>query len=120
MYSPVKTPPKEDVPMDQFDRYLQYHKEVVEAKLRVIERFQKQEHSKSQKRTSNIEVVKYVLQSAGNALHISEIIRLAKHDHDVELNRDSIVSAILKKVNAGQSFVRTAPNTFSLKTESSE
>lgn len=120
MYPPVKTPPKEDMPMDQFDRYLQYNMEVAEAKLKVIERFQKQEHSKLQKRTSNIEVVKYVLQSAGQALHISEIIRLAKQEHDAELNRDSIVSAILKKANAGLSFVRTAPNTFSLKTDSSE
>jgi len=31
------------------------------------------------------------------------------------LGRDSIVSAILKKVNAGKSFIRTAPNTFALK-----
>jgi hypothetical protein len=31
------------------------------------------------------------------------------------LERDSIVSIIIKKINAGQRFVRTAPNTFALK-----
>jgi hypothetical protein len=50
-------------------------------------------------------------------LHVSEIIRLAKEDQGVELNRGSIVSALLKKVNAGQGFIRTAPNTFALEKE---
>ena len=52
---------------------------------------------------------------AGCPLHVSEIIQLAKRDFEVELDRDSIVSAILKKVNAGKSFIRTSPNTFALK-----
>jgi len=45
-------------------------------------------------------------------LHVTEIINLAKQDYDTELNRDSIVSALLKKVQAGKGVVRTAPNTF--------
>ena len=106
--------------MDQFDKYLQYHKEVAEAKLKIIDRFQRQGAKKSKKRTSNIEIVEYILKKAGHPLHVSEIIRSAKIDYDVELNRDSIVSALLKKVNAGQVFIRTAPNTFSLKIDSAE
>jgi hypothetical protein len=51
---------------------------------------------------------------------VADIIRLAEKNHQVKLNRDSIVSAILKKINAGQTFIRTAPNTFALKTEASE
>jgi len=47
---------------------------------------------------------------------VADIIRLAEKDYQVRLNRDSIVSAILKKINAGQTFIRTAPNTFALKT----
>ncbi len=46
--------------------------------------------------------------------------QLAEKKHQVKLSRDSIVSAILKKINAGQTFIRTAPNTFALKTEASE
>jgi hypothetical protein len=100
--------------MDQFESYLQYQKEVAESKLKIINRFQKGVKPKL-KRTSKIEIAKNVLNIAGRPLHVSEIIQLAKRDFEVELDRDSIVSAILKKVKAGKSFVRTSPNTFTLK-----
>ena len=101
--------------MDQFDRYLQYHKEVAQAKLKIIERLQGQKRKQSNKRTSNIDIVRNVLRHAGHPLHVSQIIEMANEQYQVQLARDSIVSAILKKVNAGQTFIRTAPNTFALK-----
>ena len=101
--------------MDQFESYLQYQKEITETKLKIITRFQKGIQAKPDKRTSKIEIARNVLHIAGRPLHVSEIIRLAQRDFQVTLDRDSIVSAILKKVNAGKSFIRTAPNTFALK-----
>ena len=101
--------------MDQFESYLQYQKEITETKLKIINRFQKAVEPKLKKRTSKIEIARNVLHIAGRPLHVSEIIRLAQRDFQVTLDRDSIVSAILKKVNAGKSFIRTAPNTFALK-----
>ena len=101
--------------MDDFESYLQYQKEITESKLNVINRFQKAVQPKPVKRTSKIEVAKNVLRIAGRPLHVSEIIHLAERDFQVTLERDSIVSAILKKVTAGKSFIRTAPNTFALK-----
>ena len=101
--------------MDQFESYLQYQKEITETKLKIITRFQKGIQAKPDKRTSKIEIARNVLRIAGRPLHVSEIIRLAQRDFQVALDRDSIVSAILKKVNAGKSFIRTAPNTFALK-----
>ena len=106
--------------MDQFDNYLQYHKEVVQAKLKIIERFQQQGRTQSKKRTSNIDIVHNVLKTANHPLHVSDIIKMAEQHYQVKLNRDSIVSAILKKINAGQTFIRTAPNTFTLKTYTNE
>ena len=103
--------------MDQFKLYLQYQKEVTQSQLKIIERFQQQGQRPSRERTSNIEIVENVLNGADRPLHVSEIIRMAEEDHGVRLNRDSIVSAILKKINADQTFVRTAPNTFALKTD---
>lgn len=105
--------------MDQFNRYLQYHKEIAQAKLKIIERFEQQGRSKPKKRTSNIDIVHNVLNSAGHPLHVSDIIQMAAKHYQVKLNRDSIVSAILKKISAGQTFIRTAPNTFALKTYTS-
>jgi hypothetical protein len=101
--------------MDQFKSYLQYQKEITETKLKIINRFQKAVEPKPKKRTSKIEIARNVLHIAGRPLHVSEIIRLAQRDFQVALDRDSIVSAILKKVNADKLFTRTAPNTFALK-----
>ena len=106
--------------MYQFDLYLQYHREIAQAKLKIIERFQQQGRSKLKKRTSNIDIVQNVLNNAGHPLHVSDIIQMAEKHYQVQLNRDSIVSAILKKVNVGQTFIRTAPNTFALKTYTSK
>jgi hypothetical protein len=100
--------------MDQFEKYLQFQKEVAKATLKIVERFQEPAGDPTQKRTSNIDIVQDVLRSADRPLHVSEIISRAKQDHGVELSRDSIVSALLKKVSAGQGVVRTAPNTFAL------
>ncbi len=100
--------------MDQFNLYMQYHKEVVQAKLKIIESFQQKGRRKTEKRTSNIDIVHNVLNNTGHPLHVSDIIKMAAQQYQVQLNRDSIVSAILKKANAGQTFIRTAPNTFAL------
>ena len=105
--------------MDQFELYLQYQKELAASKLKVIEQFQKGGRAKSTKRTSKIEIARNVLNDAGKPLHVTEIVQLAKKTYDVLLDRDSIVSAILKKVKAGKTFIRTAPNTFALKSYTS-
>jgi len=101
--------------VDHFESYLQYQKEITESKLKIINCFQKAVQPKPKKRTSKIEIAENVLRIAGRPLHVSEIINLAHRDFQVSLDRDSIVSAILKKVTAGKSFIRTAPNTFALK-----
>ncbi len=73
------------------------------------------EEALQNKRTSKVDIVEKVLQIAGRPLHVSEIIEMASRDFHVQLERDSIVSIIVKKIKAGQRFIRTAPNTFGLK-----
>ena len=106
--------------MDPFDAYLQYQREVAQATLKIIEHFQHKGRSRFKKRTSNIDIVHNILKTAGHPLHVADIIKMAEQHYQIKLNRDSIVSAILKKINAGQTFIRTAPNTFALKTYASE
>lgn len=101
--------------MDNLKVYFQYQKEVAEARLKIIDRFQKGVETKPEKHTSKIDIAWHVLKKAGRPLHVSEIIQIAKRDFEVQLDRDSIVSGIIKKVNAGKMFVRTAPNTFASK-----
>lgn len=101
--------------MEQLDLFFEYEKEIAEFKLKTIKRLQKGVKTKPKKRTSKAGIIEHVLRIAGRPLHVSEIIQIANRDFNVQLERDSIVSILIKKIKAGQTFVRTAPNTFALK-----
>ncbi len=105
--------------MDSFALYLKFQKEVTESKLKAVNRFLKGTESRESQRTSKAETVENVLKVAGRPLHVAEIIDIAKRDFQVKLERDSIVSILIKKIKAGQKFIRTAPNTFALKEKKS-
>ena len=103
--------------MDTFDKILQLHKELLQSQLKIIYRLQRQspQLQKKLKRTSNLDIVEDKLNFSNQPLHISKIIEIAKNDYNVSLQRDSIVSAMIKKIHAGVRFERVAPNTFTLK-----
>ena len=101
--------------MDDFGLFLQYEKDVVESKLKTIDRLQKGLQEQPVKRTSMVDVVEQVLTKTGLPLHISEIIKIADRDFGTHLDRDSVVSFVIKRMNAGRTFIRTAPNTFALR-----
>ena len=120
--------------MDNFQRYLQFQREITESVLNVIKRYQEQAEILPEKslktdgfqrlsrrldspniRTSKIDVVEKILIKEGRPLHIGEIMEIAMKDYDLSIERDSIVSMLVKKLKAGKKFIRTAPNTFGLK-----
>ncbi len=101
--------------MEEFETFLAYEKEVTESKLKIIDRFQKGMKERPVKRRSMVDLVEQILRNVGRPMHISEIIEIAARDYDSTLDRDSVVSFIIKRMNAGRTFVRTAPNTFGLK-----
>lgn len=103
--------------MDTFDKILELAKELLQSQLKVIYRHQRQSPQLREKlkRTSNLDIVEDILTSAGQPLHISKIIEIAKNDYNVSLQRDSIVSAMIKQIRSGLRFERIAPNTFTLK-----
>ncbi len=65
--------------------------------------------------TSQMGIITDILSAAGEPLHVSEIIRRAAKQYGVTLDRESMVSAMSKKVKKGVTFVRTGPNIFGLK-----
>jgi hypothetical protein len=69
----------------------------------------------ARKSTSQIDMVYDVLRRAGKPLHVSEIIERVEKVHGFQLERESIVSTLVKKVNRGDRFVRTDKNVFALK-----
>jgi len=103
--------------METFDKIVEFQKELLQSQLKIIRRYQQQspQFKKQPKRTSKLDIVEDILLSADQPLHIAKIIEVAKNDYNVTLQRDSIVSAIVKKIRSGERFVRVAPNTFALK-----
>lgn len=64
------------------------------------------------KGTSQTDLALEVLRAAGQPLHVNEIVEAVQHRHGRELVRDSLVSAITKKIANGEDFEKTAGNTF--------
>ena len=91
---------------------------LLRSELKVIREFLKDdaepEPPPGPKRTSQIGIVYNILTEAKEHLHLTEIIRRAKRDFNVEIEPGSIVSALTKKVNSGRMFRRVGPSTFEI------
>ncbi len=105
--------------VDTFDKFLELQKELLQSQLKIIYRQQQliPYDEKKIKRTSNLDIVADILESSDKPLHISKIIESAENNYQVQLERDSTVSALVKKITSGKRFIRVAPNTFALKTD---
>ncbi len=88
----------------------------LDAQLKAVKKLRgKTEQEKPpRKRTSQVDMVYDVLNKADKELHISEIIDRVEIVHGVRLERESIVSALIKKVKKGDRFSRVGKNTFAL------
>ncbi len=92
--------------------------ESLAAQLRAVRRLRVEgprESRKQRQGISQVKVVEEVLRKAGRELHIAEIIKRAEKTHHISIDRDSIVSALTKRIQRGDRFVRKAPNVFALK-----
>ena len=100
------------------DEMLALYEELLKAQLQVIRRLRGAGADRPPaKSRSHMSLAMDLLRTAGHPLHISEIIRLAKERFDTSLDRESLVSALVKKVRSG-TVLRTAPNTFTIPLQS--
>ena len=91
-----------------------------QAKLRALKRLRREpgvERASRRVGRSQIDYVALVLRAGGQALHITEIIDRIHAEFDLQLDRESLVSALTKRVLRNDRFVRTGKNTFALKKE---
>lgn len=89
----------------------------LEAQLKALKRLRgpRDEDEPRIKSMSHINIVFNLLSAARTPLHVSQLISEAEKRYGVKLERESLVSALSKKVLKGDRFVRTDKNTFSLK-----
>ena len=97
--------------------WAKFQESLLRSQLKVIREFLKDAEPESPprpRRTSQIGIVYDILTEAQEPLHLTEIIRRAKSDFNVEIEPGSIVSALTKKVNSGRMFRRVGPSTFEI------
>ena len=101
--------------------FLSFYESLFLAQLRALRQL-KSPKAKKQKRIedksmSNMDMAIDILQRAQRPLHISDIIAQVKAKYGVTLDRESLVSALVKKVHRRQGLSRSAPNTFEIEAE---
>jgi hypothetical protein len=93
----------------------------LEAQLRAVRKLRKPGSqggaARKKEGMSQIDIVYDILRKARRPLHVAEIIERAEKLHGARLDRESLVSALAKRVARADRFVRTDPNTFALREE---
>ncbi len=101
--------------------FLSFYERLFSAQLRIVRQLKSPRPKKAKrpegKSMSNMDMTIDILRRAQKPLHISEIIAQVKTKYDVTLDRESLVSALVKKVHRHQGLSRTAPNTFRIEAE---
>jgi hypothetical protein len=101
--------------------FLSFYESLFLAQLRTVRQLKSPKPKRTKrmedKSMSNMDMAIDILRRAQRPLHVSEIIAQVKAKHGVALDRESLVSALVKKVHRRQGLSRTAPNTFQVETE---
>jgi hypothetical protein len=90
----------------------------LDAQLRAIRRLKNPESEKrlrGQKSMSQVDMVYDILRAAGKPLHITEVLERVEKSFGQRLDRESVVSSLVKKVRRQDRFVRTDRNVFGLR-----
>lgn len=99
--------------------FLSFYETLFSAQLRAVRQLKAPPKKKPRPRTkegmSKINMALDILRQARRPLHVSEILAQIKDKHGATLDRESLVSALVKKVHRHQGVLRTAPNTFEVK-----
>ena len=102
------------------DEILAVFEAAFEAQLRAVRRLRgpaPRARPSARKGLSNVGMSFEVLRRAKAPLHVDDLIVGIAQAYGVQPARDSLVSALTKKVVAGDRFEKTAPNTFGLRSD---
>jgi len=101
--------------------FLSFYESLLSAQLRTVRQIKSPKPKKVKRpggrSMSNIDMAVDILRRAQKPLHISEVITQVKTKYGITLDRESLVSALVKKVHRHQGLSRPAPNTFEIEAE---
>jgi hypothetical protein len=88
------------------------------AQLRAVRRLRTGEEDAKpkspRKGMSQVDMAYDILKRTGSPLHVSEIIARIEKLHGKQVDRESLASALIKKVKRGDRFIRSDKNVFAL------
>ncbi len=100
---------------------LSFYESLFLAQLRTVRQLKSPKSKRAKRREdkgmSNMDMAVDILRRSQGPLHVSAIIAQVKTKYGVTLDRESLVSALVKKVHRRQGLLRVAPNTFEIETE---
>jgi hypothetical protein len=106
------------------DELLNLFESLLRAQLNTIRQLRKaagiEKEPTKEKRMSHVDIVYDILASSPRPMHIDDIIVQAKRRFERQLEKESVVSALAKRIKRQDRFVKTAPNTFALLTKEVE
>ncbi len=97
---------------------LELFESLLRAQLNTIRQLRKapatEKRAPRSKGMSQIDIVYDILASAKHPVHVDAIVEQAQKQFQRQLDKESIVSALTKRVKRQDRFIKTAPNTFAL------
>jgi HB1, ASXL, restriction endonuclease HTH domain len=108
------------MPDDTRDLILSVFEASLTAQLRAVRRLRQGEPADRphpRRSLSQVDMAFDILKKARAPLHVSEILDRIQTQFGVQVDRESLVSSLSKKVARGDRFVRPKKNTFSLRPE---
>ena len=101
------------------DTVLEAVEECLDAQLRAVRRLRKTQapppSPRPNKRRSQVDMAFDILNKARKPLHVTELLERMEKAFHVAVDRESLVSALTKKVMRADRFVRTEKNTLGIK-----
>jgi hypothetical protein len=111
---PEKSKPSPGLTREDLIEVLQKATESQLRALRLLRKAQRAPASTPGARKSNMDIVKDILTAAPGPLHINQILEQAQRQYRRKISRESLVSALAKKVLDQNTFIRVGRNTFDL------
>jgi len=107
------------------EQFLNISESMLKAQLNVIRQFRRDlgvetQGIKTEKRMSQIDMIYDILKESTSPVHIDQLIVDAEKKFDVKLEKESVVSAMAKRIKRNDRFIKTAPNTYFLIDQKSE
>ena len=104
---------------ETYSNLLNIFESLLRAQLNTIKQLKKgagivDEEKSTEKRMSQMDMVYDILSSTTQPMHINQIISTIKQRFEVELDRESVVSALVKRIKRNDRFIKTGPNTYGL------